>query len=177
MRKIILYIATSIDGYIADMDGGIQWLNAFPITDEMNYGYREFIASVDTILMGGSSWRALSGMDIMNLYAGKTIYVVSRDNGRKQDHARFLTDNAIERISALRNETGKDIWLFGGGLLTASLLEAGLVDEMHLFHIPVILGKGISLFPKQSTPSKWMTVESKSYENGVVGVSYRNRID
>lgn len=114
MKKIILYIAASIDGRIAEPDGGIEWLSEFPITEEMNYGYKEFMDSIDTIIMGGRSWRELSNMDAMGAYANKAVYVVSRHNWGEKENLKFITENVIERIVDLRNEQGKDIWLFGG---------------------------------------------------------------
>ncbi|WP_239058192.1 dihydrofolate reductase family protein [Bacteroides sp. 214] len=84
MKKIILYIAASLDGRIAEPDGGIEWLSEFPITEEMNYGYKEFMDSIDTIIMGGRSWRELSNMDAMGAYADKVVYVVSRHDGKKK---------------------------------------------------------------------------------------------
>jgi dihydrofolate reductase len=173
MKKIILYIAASIDGRIAEPDGGIEWLSEFPITKEMNYGYKEFIASIDTIIMGGRSWRELSNMDAMGAYAGKAIYVVSRHDWGETENTKFITENVIEHITALCNEPGKDIWLFGGGELVSVLLAADLVDEMRIAYIPVILGKGISLFLEQPKKSKWELAESKNYSSGIMMVEYR----
>ena len=107
-------------------------------------------------IMGGRSWRELSNMDAMGAYAGKAIYVVSRHDWGKTENTKFITENVIEHITALRNEPGKDIWLFGGGELLSVLLTADLVDEMRIAYIPVILGKGIPLFPDQPKESKWV---------------------
>lgn len=173
MKKIILYIAASIDGRIADLDGGIEWLSQFPITEEMNYGYKEFITSIDTIVMGGRSWREMSNMDAMGAYADKSVYVVSHQNWGEKENIKFITENVSERIAALRNDLGKDIWLFGGGELISILLAADLVDEIRITYIPVILGQGISLFPEQAKESHWKLSESKSYGNGTLKVVYQ----
>src|SRR5690606_3599123 len=122
MKKIILYIAASIDGRIAEPDGGMEWLSEFPITKEMNYGYKEFMASIDTIIMGGRLWRELSNMDAMGVYAGKTIYVVSRHDWGENENIHFITENIIETISELRMQNGKNILLLGGSELTSILL-------------------------------------------------------
>lgn len=172
MKKIILYIATSIDGRIAEPDGGIEWLSEFPITKEMNYGYKEFMTSIDTIIMGGRSWREMSNMDAMGAYADKTVYVVSHHNWGDKDNLNFITENITEKISALRNAQGKDIWLFGGGELISMLMNANLVDQMQIAYIPVILGEGIPLFPKQSISSQWKLANSLQYDNGVLSVNY-----
>jgi dihydrofolate reductase len=142
---------------------------------EMNYGYKEFIASIDTIIMGGRSWRELSNMDAMGAYTNKAVYIVSRHDWGKKENIKFITENVIERITALRNETGKDIWLFGGGELVSMLLAADLVDEMRIAYIPVILGKGIPLFPEQPKESKWELTKSKNYSSGIVMVEYQKK--
>jgi Dihydrofolate reductase len=172
MKKIILYIAASIDGRIAESDGGIEWLSEFPITEEMNYGYKEFMASIDIIIMGGRSWRELSNMDAMGAYVDKTVYVVSRHNWGDNENVNFITENVVEQITNLRNESGKDIWLFGGGELVSMLLAADLVDEMQIAYIPVILGDGIPLFPKQSKESNWKLTGNTTYDTGIIKVDY-----
>lgn len=176
MKKIILYIATSIDGRIAEPDGDMEWLSGFPITEEMNYGYKDFFASIDTILMGGRSWREMSNMDAMGAYANKNIYVVSHHNWGEKENIKFITENIIERITALRNESGKDIWLFGGGELISILLAADLVDEMQIAYIPVILGQGIPLFFEQPKESKWKIGATNVYDSGVLKVDYQKKI-
>lgn len=173
MKKIILYIAASIDGRIAEPDGNIEWLSEFPIAKEMNYSYKEFIASIDTIIMGGRSWRELSNMDAMETYADKAVYVVSRHNWGESENLKFITENVIECITALRNEPGKDIWLFGGGELISMLLTADLIDEMQIAYLPVILGKGIPLFPEQPKELKWKLTGSKSYNSDSVIIEYQ----
>lgn len=173
MKRIILYIAASLDQRIAEPDGGIEWLSEFPITEEMNYGYKEFMASIDSIIMGGRSWRELSNMDAMGVYADKTVYVVSRHDWGEKDNLKFITENVTERISALRNEPGGDIWLFGGGELISMLLDADLVDEMWITYIPVILGNGVSLFPKQRKELKWKLIENTPYNSDVLMVKYQ----
>jgi dihydrofolate reductase len=162
--------------YIADTHGTVEWLENFPITEEMNYGYKEFIASVDTILMGGRSYREVLNMEAIRHYKNQQIYVVTRGWTEKMtDNVDFITDNVIERIKQLRDGEGKNIWLFGGGELTAMLLAADLVDEMQICYIPVILGEGIPLFPKQPKESKWELIESKSYSSGALVVKYQRK--
>ncbi|WP_306541374.1 dihydrofolate reductase family protein [Dysgonomonas sp.] len=173
MKKIILYIAASIDGRISEPDGGIEWLSEFPITEEMNYGYKDFFASIDTIIMGGRSWREMSNMDAMGAYADKSVYVVSHHNWGEKENIKFITENIIECIAALRNELGKDIWLFGGGELISMLLAANLIDEMQISYIPIILGKGIPLFPEQPKESKWEIRGTKVYDSGILKVDYQ----
>ncbi len=175
MKKIILYIATSLDGHIAEPDGGLDWLTVYPITKEMNYGYNELLASVDTVIMGGKTYRELLNMDVIWPYPEQMTYVVSRHDWGEKENIKFVTENIIETISELRTKEGKDIWLVGGGELVSMLLAADMVDEMQICYIPVILGKGIPLFPEQSKESKWKIMGSKVYESGILKVDYQKQ--
>ena len=174
MKKIILYIAASLDQHIAEPDGSTEWLSEFPITEEMNYGYNEFMDSVDTIFMGGRSYREVLNMEIIEHYKDQQIYVVTREWTEKaSDNVNFISDNIIDRIHQLRNSEGKNIWLFGGGELVSMLLSADLIDEMQISYIPVILGKGIPLFPEQPKESKWELLENTAHKSGVLTVKLR----
>ena len=175
MKKIILYIAASLDGRIAEPDGTVDFLSTYPVNEEMNYGYNDFMASVDTVLMGGRTYREILNMDVIWPYKEQTTYVVTRGWTEKTNggDVQFITENVIETISGLRDSEGKDIFLCGGGQLTAMLLQAGLVDEMRIFYVPVILGKGIPLFPEQPTGTKWTMTGNHIYPNGVLGLTYQ----
>lgn len=172
MKKIILYIATSIDHRIAEPDGSIDWLNEFPISEEMREARKDFLSSIDTILMGGNAWRELSNMDALGTYNNEMIYVVSHHDWGEKENLKFITDNVIETIKDLRNESGRNIWLFAGGELLSKLLNAGLVDEMHIFYIPIMLGQGTPLFPDHTKLSKWILKQSIVYDPDVIMVKY-----
>ncbi|NDV96154.1 dihydrofolate reductase [Dysgonomonas sp. 521] len=175
MRKIKLYIAASIDGYIADTDGGLDWLSGYPITPELNYGYDEFFNSVDSVIMGGRTYRDILNMDVIYPYRDKTSYIITRnkDSQTSKENIQFLSENVIETITSLKEQQGKDIWLVGGGEIIVMLLDNNLVDEMIITHIPKILGDGIPLFPKMKTESNWRLHNSQSYSNGVLSVEYQ----
>lgn len=175
MKKIILYIATSIDGYIAGIDGDLDWLMKYPINSETNYGYNEFYQSIDTVIMGGKTYRDILNMDVIWPYKNKTTYVITHNPMEAKENIHFITENVIENINSLRNKTEKDLWLVGGGKLTAILLDHDLVDEMILTIIPVILGDGIRLFPDKLKESTWHLINSTNYNNGVLQVVYKHR--
>lgn len=175
MKKIILYIASSIDHRIAEPDGSIDWLNDFPISKEMSHARKDFFSSIDTIIMGGNTWRELSNMDALGAYSDKMIYVVSHHNWGEKENIKFITENVVETVHALRNESGGNIWLLGGGELLSKMLNAGLVDEMHISYIPIILGQGVSLFPNQTKLSKWTLKQSKIYNPGVILAEYHKK--
>ena len=172
MKKIILYIAASLDQRIAESDGGLEWLTGTPNPKKTDSEYKDLLASVDTILIGGRAYRELLNMDAIWPYQEQMTYVVSHNDWGTTENTHYITDNIIETISALRNEHGKDILLAGGGELISMLLAADLIDEMQITYIPVILGKGIPLFPEQSKESKWELTKTKACKNGILRVTY-----
>ncbi len=139
MRKIILNIAASLDQRIAESDGSLEWLAGFPNPED----HKELLASVDTVIMGGKAYRELLNMEVVWPYQNQQTYVVSHHEWSADGNVSFITENVIETISELRNESGKHILLAGGGELLSMLLAADLVDEMRITYIPVILGNGI----------------------------------
>lgn len=175
MKKIILYIAASLDQYIAEPDDGLEWLTDFPNPEKTDYGYKELLSSVDTVIIGGRSYRELECMDIIWSYPNHHTYIVSHHVWNAKENVSFITDNIIETISKLRNKSGKNIWLVGGGELISMLLAVDLIDEMRITYIPVILGKGIPLFPEQPKESIWELIESTGCKNGVLMVNYKRK--
>jgi dihydrofolate reductase len=173
MKKIILYIAASLDGRIAESDGGLEWLTEFPNPEKTDYGYKDLLASVDTVIMGGNTYRDILNMDVIWPYPKQMTYVVSHHDWGTKENIHFITENIIETISDLRNEQGKDIWLVGGGELVSMLLASDLVDEMRIIYLPVILGNGIPLFPEQPKKSKWVLLKNELYKNDVFSIIYQ----
>lgn len=174
MRKIKLYIAVSMDGYIADINGELDWLTDYPINKEFNYGYDEFYQSVDTVIMGGKTFRDILNMDVIYPYRDKHSYIISRTNGfpTTLKDINFISKDIMDSIFALKSKEGKDIWLVGGGQVLSLLMESKLVDEMIITYIPKILGDGIPLFPKMKNESEWKLTKSQSYTNGVISIEY-----
>ncbi|MFR3215930.1 MAG: dihydrofolate reductase family protein [Dysgonomonas mossii] len=173
MKKIILYIAASLDQRIAEPDGSLEWLTEFPNPEKTDYGFKKLLASTDIVIMGGRTYREFLNMDIIWPYSRQMTYVVSHHNWGEKENIKFITENTIETISEFRNQEGKDILLVGGGELTSKLLTSDLIDEMYITYIPVILGKGVPLFPEQSKESQWELTENKIYNLGVMIVKYQ----
>ncbi|PXV61111.1 dihydrofolate reductase [Dysgonomonas alginatilytica] len=174
MRKIKLYIASSIDGYIASLDGDLDWLTEFPNPQQLDYGYKDFFESIDTVIMGGKTYRDILAMDVVWPYKDKETYIVTRHAGSKTEpNIHFLNENIIETISELKSKQGKDIWLVGGGELVSMFLNSDIIDNMIITYIPIILGDGIPLFPKMKKESQWQLLNSQSYNNGVLCIDYQ----
>ena len=136
MRRIRYSVAMSLDGYIAAPDGGYDWIEFDPSAGAAYF--KAFYAQFDTVLMGRKSYDQARGA-----VKPFTTYVVSRTlpAGKRRDVI-VLGADALERIAALREQPGKDIWLWGGGELFGSLVAAGLVDTVEVGIIPVLLGAG-----------------------------------
>ncbi|NDV81622.1 dihydrofolate reductase family protein [Bacteroides sp. 51] len=173
MKKIILYIASSIDGRIAEKDGSVDFLSQYPITEENNYGYNEFIAGIDTIIMGGRTYREMVNTDMVWPYSEQMTYVISHNNWGDKENIRFITENIIETVNNLRQQSGKNIFLAGGAEIATMLLKSGLIDEMHICYVPVIVGEGIPLFDDIPMRSQWKLTENNAYGNGLLLVKYK----
>lgn len=173
MAKIKLYIAASIDGYIARTDSDLDWLMEYPITPDFNYGYNDFFESVDSVIMGGKTYRDILNMDVVYPYESKKSYVITRNSiTSPKENIYFVSDDVIGMVSELKKNQGKDIWLVGGGEIVALFLRHNLIDEMIVTTVPVILGNGIPLFPVNQNESQWNLKETESYKNGVIQVKY-----
>ncbi len=172
MKKIKLYVVTSIDGYITRIDGDLDWLTEFPNPEKTDYGYRAFFESVDTVLMDECTYLNLMSMDIVWPYKDKAVYVTTPYPTDDNDKVHFISENPVEAISKLQDEEGKEIYLACGGKLLSILLEHGMVDEMIINRFPVVLGSGAPLFPDYTKESQWKVKDSVTYKNGVTGTTY-----
>lgn len=168
MRPIKLFIACSLDGYIARPDGGIDWL----FTDG-DYGYREFFASIDTVVMGRKTWELSLGFGEYP-YPGRAAFVFShRRAGERDAHAQFVAGPVGPFMRALCAQPGRDIWLVGGGQLVRAFLDAGLIDEFIVSVHPIVLGAGLPLFPAPVREIQLQHVRTMSFDSGLVQLHYR----
>lgn len=167
MRKIILYSAMSLDGYIARANGDIDWL-----TSDDDFGYEDFFASVDTTIMGYKTYHQVLGFGEWH-YSEKENFVFTRDPNRPPDpNVTFVYGDHVRFVREMKAQTGRQhIWLIGGGQVNLLLGEAGLVDELRLFVMPVSLGRGISLFEGELS-ANWKLTLAQPYPSGVVEMRY-----
>ncbi len=176
-RRIVVYIATSADGYIARPDGDVEWLNRRP--RDVDYGMREFYPTIDTILWGRKTYDWL--LDYCRrtgkkkgLFDTKVAnYVFSREPPRQAaPGAEFVTEPVKEFAQRLRATPGKQIWMMGGGGLIASFLDAGEIDEFDIHVIPVFIGEGIPLVAPRHRDVPLRLRSSRKYRDGVVRLRY-----
>lgn len=172
MRRVQLYIAASIDGYIARPDGGIDWLSTVEKKGE-DYGYNDFLASIDTTLMGRKTYEDVLGFGGPFPYMNTANYVFSRRQRQPDGNpVHLISEDPAAFVKGLKEKPGGNIWLIGGGQLNTALLNAGLIDEMILSVIPIVLGEGILLFGGQPKETKWKLTNHKAFDTGLVQMSY-----
>ena len=170
MGRTILYTAVSLDGYIADNEGKIDFLDhpRFDLPDE-DYGYETFMEGIDTIVMGHKTYTQILQFEGGYPYKGKHSIVLSRDTDIPLVHENIevFTEGSVALLKELK-EQGKRIWIVGGGATNARFHEADLIDELILTYIPTMLGNGIPLFRENDAKSEWKTEGVRSYPNGLV---------
>ena len=164
-RKLKLYIAASMDGYIAGPDGEIDWLET---AGNLDYGYHDFYSSIDTTVMGSSTYKLTLTVDEFP-YADKANYVFTRGAPPPDTaNVRFVSGDIASFVESLKSLPGKDIWLVGGGQINTGTLKAGLIDELILTVFPLVLGDGIPLFAPGAKRTRFRTTGCESYETGLV---------
>jgi dihydrofolate reductase len=176
-RKIILNLAISLDGYIADENGGFEWIvgNGDKIHDtEKRFSFDEFLESIDTIIMGRKAYED-SPEEGMEFFKSKKIFVAtSQELEANYDNVEFISGDICNKILKLKEEEGKDIWLFGGAELTDCFIKADIVDEYIIGIIPIILGDGRGLFLKNN-PKIQLHLDECTVQEGIVVLKYSKR--
>jgi dihydrofolate reductase len=177
-RKIITYIATSVDGYIARPDGDVEWLNRLPPT--VDYGMGKFYPMIDTILWGrktydwGLAYQKKSGSKESIFDKSVANYIFSRKPPKKQAPGVMFVSEPVKTFARkLRNKPGKHIWMMGGGELIASFLDAGEIDEFDIHLIPVFIGEGIPLIAPRHRDVPLGLLSTRKYPDGVVRLRYQ----
>lgn len=167
MRRVRYCVAVSLDGYIAGPKGEADWIMMDPEID-----FKALFEQFDTFLIGRRTFEPMARARKSKTPGVKT-FVFSRTL-RQEDYpgVTIVADRVEETVAALREESGKDIWLFGGGSLFRSLLDAGLVDTVEVAVMPVLLGEGIPLLAPPATQKKLHLTAHKVYQTGIVSLEY-----
>lgn len=169
MRKVVLAVGISVDGYIARPDGDVDFLSMAG-----DYSMAGFFATVDTAIMGRKTFEV--GLKLskgkFETYGLKT-YVCSRTlPAGERDGLIYTAEPPEELIAKLRAKKGKNIWLMGGGELARDYLKADLVDEIHLGIVPALLGEGIPMFPAGFPQRDFKLIENETFSQGLIVVKY-----
>ena len=175
MRRVTLFIAMSLDGFIADAGGGVDWL-AGQGDEEGADSYTQFIQGIDTVVMGGRTYRQISTELSPESwpYRGLTSYVVTRRRQTAREKIIFTSEKPSELVRRLRSMDGRGIWICGGAELARQLMEEDLIDRYHLSVIPTLLGSGIRLFGALPCERRLRLVHTQVYD-GIADLVYERR--
>jgi dihydrofolate reductase len=172
MRKLVLQLAVSLDGFIEGPNGEYDWC----FTDQ-DYGMAQFYQRIDSVFYGRKSYELTLSMgastnEVMPGFPKLTEYVFS-NNLKEVKPGVILVNGDIEAtVKEIKKGPGKDIWLFGGARLTASLLNLRLIDEISLAVHPILLGSGKKLFEHTGSRTLLTLIDTKQYSSGLVSLTY-----
>ncbi|MDE8332708.1 dihydrofolate reductase family protein [Erysipelothrix rhusiopathiae] len=174
MRKIKLFIAMSLDGYIADEKGAIDWLEPYNSVDDDTYDL--FYKTVDTVVMGRKTYEQVTeelSPDVYP-YEDSYTYVVSSQDLKPRDNMTVISEDVVAVLNSIKHQEGKDLWIVGGARLVSALVDASIIDEYWIAVAPVLLGKGIPLFDESINSHQLNLIES--YTKGqLVYMKYQKR--
>ena len=171
----IVYIATSIDGYIAREDGSIDWLMELPNPDQSDYGFSVFLNRVDGIIMGRKTFETVLGFNAWPYPHSKMVFVLSTSLNEMpltlSGHVEIIKGDLTEIIASLKERGFNNLYIDGGKTIQ-SFLKEDLIDEMIITRIPILLGAGIPLFEKNNMELKFEHVETEVHNNMLAKSKY-----
>ncbi len=171
MSKVIYYVAMSLDGYIATPDGGVDWLAPFNEAGE-DYGYSEFIKSIDAILMGSKTFEQTQGFGAWP-YQDKPSWVFSKRSFPEVPSGVLVTSKSpVQILTELESQGIERSWLVGGSELASSFATEGFLSELIVSIIPILLGDGIRLFHTFDSISNLKLLDITTFKNGIVQAHY-----
>lgn len=176
MRKLSLFIATSLDGYIAKPNDDLNFLKLVEKQGE-DYGYAEFTAGIDTIIIGRKTYDyVLKEIGSSHYDNGqRDVYVITRTEKPGIGRTTFYTGNLTELVKQLKSESGKNIYCDGGAEIVNELLKSDLIDEFIISVVPVLVGEGTRLFKDGRPEQQLEFVNSKTFETGLIQLKYKRK--
>lgn len=175
-RKVILYISQSLDGFIADSKGNVDWILGNNENYDSDYGYETFIKDIDTVILGATTYKQIINELSPDkwVYENLQSYVLTRKRFEDTPNIKYVNMNMKELINRLQKENGKNIWICGGASLLNQCVKEDLIDEYQITTAPVILGSGIRLFEENNKKIRLELKEMKE-ENGLIIGVYTKR--
>jgi dihydrofolate reductase len=166
-RELVLFIAQSVDGFIAPPNEDLSFLNAVAVEGE-DYGYADFVATCDTVIMGRRTYDKVVAMGVPDPHPERTLYIITSRPGPSTARIRFHPGDPVALVKELKVQSGQRIYCDGGAQLVDPLIKADLVDRYIISTIPVLLGDGIRLF-KEGRPQQGLKlVRSQAWPSGLV---------
>lgn len=175
--KNSVFIATSLDGYIADKNGGIDWLHSIPNPDNDDMGYLEFMGEIDALVMGRTTFETVLGFDVDWPY-NKPVFVLStrlKEIPESHKDKAFLVDGSLAEILAQIREKGYKRLYIDGATTISNFLKEDLIDEMVLTTIPILLGGGFSLFGELPNELKFELTGTRTFLNQITQHRYKRK--
>ncbi len=176
MRKLIIYIATSLDGYIAKPNDDLSFLKLVEKEGE-DYGYAEFTATIDTIILGRKTYdwvlREIGSSHYDN--GERDVYVITRTEKPSVGKTTFYTGDLTDLVQQLKSQNGKNIYCDGGAEIINELLKKDLIDEMIISVIPVLLGNGTRLFKDNRPEQQLELLSTKTFETGLIQMHFKRK--
>lgn len=169
-RKLILFVAMSLDGFIAKNDDNIDFLSVVEIAGE-DYGHADFMKSIDTVIWGRRTFDKVLSMNGELPYSNKKVYVVSRTRSGNHGFAEYHSD-AVTLVRELKKQDGKDIYCDGGAQVVSELLKNHLIDRIIVSVIPYLVGTGIRLFKDGLPETEIRLLHSAFFPSGLVQLWY-----
>lgn len=175
-RNLILYIACSLDGYIAKPNDNLDFLNIVQREGE-DYGYGEFIASVDTVILGRKTYDWVVGHGYGFPHADKESYIITRQAKPREGNLIFYNGDLRKLVFDLKSKSGKNIFCDGGAEIVNLLLKDKLFDELIISIIPILVGDGVSLFKDNRPEQEVELISTRKFDSGLVQLHYRIKKD
>ncbi|MCA9495731.1 MAG: dihydrofolate reductase [Nanoarchaeota archaeon] len=172
--KIVLYIAMTLDGFIAKENGSVDFLDKYNQSGE-DYNYKIFYKAVDSIIMGNTTYSQFGDKkEFMDFYKNKPIFVFTRKlkDKKNKENITFVNEDVVKFHKNMKFEY---TWLLGGGSIVKSFLEKGLIDEFIITIIPEFLGKGIRLFQDCDSFGNLKIKDIKRFKMNVIQITYGRR--
>jgi dihydrofolate reductase len=167
MRKVILGVAVSLDGFIEGPNGEYDWC-----FNDQDYGLTDFSKRMDALVMGRKTYDVAQAYDGPSPWSETKTYVFSRTLKSAPKGTEIVSGDVVEEMIRIKNLPGKDIWMFGGADLLTQFINNDLIDEYWLSIHPILLGAGKPLFQNISTRKTLKLIDQKTYETGLVSVVY-----
>jgi len=171
-RKLILYIASSLDGYIAQPNDDLSFLNRVQKEGE-DYGYTDFLSTVDTVILGRRTYDWVMKQVTEFPHADMKTYVITRTERPQQGNITFFAGNLSELVAKLKQQKGKHIFCDGGAEIVNALLSEKLIDKLIISVIPVLAGEGIHLFKDGRPEQDLVLVSVQKFDTGLVQLHYK----
>ena len=177
MRKLCLFIACSLDGYIAKPNDDLSFLKLVEKNGE-DYGYNDFIATIDTLIIGRKTYDWVKNNIGTTHYdnGDRDVYVISRTPQTNVCQTFFYSEDLKNLIVRLKSQPGKNMYCDGGAEIINSLLKEDLIDEMTISIVPILLGNGIRLFQDNRPEQNLEFISSKSFDTGLVQIHYKRKL-